>query len=520
MTLKDFLTQPCTSDFHLLTSLSDIDEIPVEYISILEPPVEKFVRTNEIILSTALSVRDDVNTLRDFIYDVYRSGSAGIVFAFPENDFHMLTPVLPEFSDYNFPIISMDWNHLFSEVVENTIKTIWEKDSETQTYMETLQRELLNYFIHGKTMNDAAELLFKYLGSDIVILDCNHKIIGRNRSIRSLSPTGYLESRKNDISRIVISTSDKLYGYILADSNIYNITLHSSSAIQCIVTPLTLWFDREYSITASKMKAKEDFVWKLANHEFQAEQDVISKADYLGFQTDKHYACLVGKILFDSIDNEHHASFLFSSTSTMIEEQIIQSAKDLGLSVMTSLHNQTLIIFLECDNDSHFQSVAENYLSAYEQVMHVTTPTVHFLWGYDSQGYSLFELEKGYQKAQKALSICLDSNGLIKRSCFQLSILQKISSVLYNDAEILTLSKSILKPLLAYDAEKKTNYLETLKIYFSTNYNISETARICHMHRQSLLYRLDKIQNLCGISFHNHEDLYLLEECYRIYSYK
>ena len=520
MTLKDFLKQPCTSDFQILTSLSNIDEIPVEYISILEPPVEKFVRTNEIILSTALSVRDNTDTLRDFIFDVYKSGSAGIVFAFPENDFHMLDPILEEFSSYNFAIISMDWNHLFSEIVENTIKTIWEKDTETQSYMENLQRELLNYFIHGKTMDDAAELLFKYLGSDIVILDCNHKVIGKNNSIRSLSPSGYLESRKNDISRIVISTSDKLYGYVLVDTSIYNLTLHLSSSIQCIVTPLTLWFDREYSITASKMKSKEDFVWKLANHEFQTEQDVISKADYLGFQTDQRYACLVGKIIFDSLDNEHHASFLFSSTSTMIEEQVIQSAKDLDLSVMTSLHNQTLIIFLECDNDSHFQSIAENYLSYYEQVMHVTTPTVHFLWGYDSQGYSLFELEKGYQKAQKALTVCLDSNGLIKRSCFQLSILQKISSVLYNDTEVLTLSQNILKPLLEYDIEKKTNYLDTLKVYFNTNYNVSETARICHMHRQSLLYRLDKIETICGVSLNNHEDLYLLETCYRIYSYK
>ena len=58
MTLKDFLALPFTSDFHLLNSIPDIANIPVEYISILEPPVENFVRTNEIVLSTALSVRD------------------------------------------------------------------------------------------------------------------------------------------------------------------------------------------------------------------------------------------------------------------------------------------------------------------------------------------------------------------------------------------------------------------------------------------------------------------------------
>ena len=59
MDLKKFLELPATGDFRLLNKIDNITDIPVENISLLEPPVEKFVRRHEIILSQALTVRDN-----------------------------------------------------------------------------------------------------------------------------------------------------------------------------------------------------------------------------------------------------------------------------------------------------------------------------------------------------------------------------------------------------------------------------------------------------------------------------
>lgn len=519
MTLKDFLSLPFTSDFHLLNDIPDIGSIPVEYISILEPPVENFVRNNEIILSTALSVRDKPEELYDFIYGIHAAGAAAIVFAFPNDDFSKLNSQLPLFEKLRFPIISMSWDHLFSDVVENTLKEIWAVDNETQSYLESMQRELLNYYIQGKTLDDAAELLYKYLASDILILDTNQHILGKNRNLRTLSSANVPDARMENFGRIEIASSAHLYGYVLIDSATCAVTLHTSAGIQCISTPLTLWFDREWSITASKMKSKEDFVWKLAHHEYTSPQDALSKADLLGFRVDVSYACLVADISSGSSSDRNTDVYTSSSTfqsSTMIEEQVIFSAHEMGFAVMTALHKQRLIIFLETPENALSSTLAEKYLDFFEQNIRQSTPTLRFLWGYDNLGRSIDSLYLGYKNAVTALRLCRDSHGTISRSCFQHSILPKAVSLLCANQEIVAMANSVLHELLAYDAEKNTDYLETLKIYIDTNYNVSETARMMHLHRQSLLYRLEKLESLCNLSLKKHEDLFLLEICIMI----
>lgn len=100
--------------------------------------------------------------------------------------------------------------------------------------------------------------------------------------------------------------------------------------------------------------------------------------------------------------------------------------------------------------------------------------------------------------------------------CFQFSISEKIASLLRNDEEIKLTASNILSALKNYDAVHNSNYTDTLKTYIKANYNISEAARLSNLHRQSLIYRLDKIEELTGLSLKNHEDLFTLELCLRI----
>ena len=65
----------------------------------------KFVRRHEIILSQALTVRDNETDLKQFIEELYLAGASAVVFAFPGNDFHMLDNILPIYSAKNFFVI-------------------------------------------------------------------------------------------------------------------------------------------------------------------------------------------------------------------------------------------------------------------------------------------------------------------------------------------------------------------------------------------------------------------------------
>ena len=518
MTLKDFLAQPVARHFVCQAGAACPERILVNSISILEPPVEHFVRNNEILLSTALSVREDPKALYGFIRDAKNAGAAAIVFAFPGDDTKLLEEIREELKELDFPILTMPWSQLFSDVVEQTLREIWKGEEDIRRYLEELQHQLLNYFLAGRSLNDAAELLCEYLKSDIVILGMNHEIVGRNLRIRGLSPEGFLKSRSGDVARLEILSGSHQNGLVLMSASAYELTFRAADVAQYITTPLSLWFDRDWSIRASIMKSKEDFVWKLAHNEFASSQDAVSKADYLNFNTETAYLCICGQVGERQEGSGQRTSELHISrfSETIIEETVIAAAKKLGYAVMTVLHRKRLIIFLEAVDKMMSPSAVESYLDDFEQAMLQSCPQMFFLWGYDTESRPLAQLAQGYSNAKKALALCLESAGTLQRSCFHLTLVQRVCALLRSDAEIKLNARQILQPLLAYDESKESDYLETLRIYLAANYNISETSRITHLHRQSLLYRLEKIETLCNLSLKNHEDLFLLELAIRM----
>ncbi|MBR7150621.1 MAG: helix-turn-helix domain-containing protein, partial [Oscillospiraceae bacterium] len=76
----------------------------------------------------------------------------------------------------------------------------------------------------------------------------------------------------------------------------------------------------------------------------------------------------------------------------------------------------------------------------------------------------------------------------------------------------------VIGQLTKYSDPSGIDLLGTLQTYIDCNYNISLTARNLYIHRQSLLYRLGKIEELTGMSLHDHKHLFLLEIYSHIHS--
>ena len=59
--------------------------------------------------------------------------------------------------------------------------------------------------------------------------------------------------------------------------------------------------------------------------------------------------------------------------------------------------------------------------------------------------------------------------------------------------------KELIDPLKAHDREHNSDLVRTLKVYFVTNANASETADRLFLHRNSVPYRLERIGELTGL---------------------
>ncbi len=80
-----------------------------------------------------------------------------------------------------------------------------------------------------------------------------------------------------------------------------------------------------------------------------------------------------------------------------------------------------------------------------------------------------------------------------------------LANQLLKDMEPETLYPESLHSLIALDRQKNQQYIYILKTWLSCNMNISETARKLYMHRNTLLYKLEKIKEIMGNTLENYE---------------
>ena len=62
--------------------------------------------------------------------------------------------------------------------------------------------------------------------------------------------------------------------------------------------------------------------------------------------------------------------------------------------------------------------------------------------------------------------------------------------------EYLASLRSLLEPLSSFDREHDANLCETLKIFLECDRSCKEAADLLHIHRNTLRYRLSKIEEL------------------------
>jgi DNA-binding PucR family transcriptional regulator len=59
--------------------------------------------------------------------------------------------------------------------------------------------------------------------------------------------------------------------------------------------------------------------------------------------------------------------------------------------------------------------------------------------------------------------------------------------------------RKLIEPLVVHDQERRSDLVRTLRVYFASGANASEAAGRLYLHRNSMLYRLARIQRLTGL---------------------
>ena len=102
-----------------------------------------------------------------------------------------------------------------------------------------------------------------------------------------------------------------------------------------------------------------------------------------------------------------------------------------------------------------------------------------------------------HQEAVKAMQLArrLHFNHLVEFD--SLGIYQMLTQIEHLP-EVQAFARQIIGPLADYDRRHRGSLVETIDAYFNHHANASQTAESLFIHRNTLLYRLDRIQELTG----------------------
>lgn len=518
MTLNEFLTLSCAKGTEIISKTSDFTQIIIQGITIQEYPVENFVRPDELVLSTALVVRDHPDMMQEFIETIKKAGAAALLLAFPDDKNCLTTETMNRIANDTFPILLLPWDQPFADIIKEVTKSIWSTEEELRTQLEFLQNQLLTSYLNNQTIAQAAEILAQNLYCNVVITDANHEEKASGIYTHNLS------SAATESLSIELRTSEMLYGYLELFGFDESLTLEYNQLMleQYTITPLTLWFNKEWIVSSVQMQIKDNFICKLFYNEYGSETEILSNAKDLGFCTDCNYRAIIGQFLtrkdlkinnwtINAVDRKKLAD-----SSSMIKEQVLLAAAKLNLHVMTTYTDQFLVIYLEGDTNDNINEFLDALAPYLQQIL----PDYVCAWGYDLQSNSMVSLNSITQNARTALDTVFHAKPSTLRSCFQTSNSQRMMSLIASIPEIHSLAEEILAPLIDYDQNHSSELLQTLASFCECNGRINETARMLHLHRQSLLYRLEKLEELLGMDLKQHHDFYLLDSCVQILNWK
>lgn len=123
------------------------------------------------------------------------------------------------------------------------------------------------------------------------------------------------------------------------------------------------------------------------------------------------------------------------------------------------------------------------------------SPQARLIGGISGPALTLADWPRVYEEAVQAMQLGhrLKLNRLVE---FNSLGIYRLLGQLENIPAVQNFTKQVLGALIAYDVEHNSSLVQTLDAYFIHHGNISQTAEALYIHRNTLLYRLERIQEL------------------------
>jgi PucR family transcriptional regulator, purine catabolism regulatory protein len=488
------------------------------------PPAFGHLSGGEIVLlpPDVLGLLDERLTLADAIRQLAGFGVAAIaVTGTPEIDAREAA------DEAAVPLLVLPENVDFSALERETSREIAERRRVIQHQGQEAGRRLMELAIAGESLTELTAELSR-LAQRVVALESRdgrllafqphpngtaseadgRRVLDQTRAsahawLRTVGSSSAAEpptqawTTDNGWTRIVapVSGRDGLLGSlsILApagDERLEDGMLASRAAAACAVT-----LAREHAAASARREVELNVLDEMLDGALRSEVSLIQQAQRLGHDLNQSFCAMIARI--DPAPGAPARSR--EGRWTVLEEGLQRASQTRQAKMLWRVRNTSAEIVWPIAEPGVLPDIIRTTQHELTMVLqaHRSSEVVSIGVGRLSTGVQ--GIRHSHQEARQALMLGRRLHGPGHVTSFDDLGIYRLIFAAEQLPELRTFQDEALGNLLAYDTQHGSNLIQTLEAYFAANCSPKEAATLLQVHRNTVLYRLDRIADITGM---------------------
>lgn len=544
ISVEDVLNLPLMSKCKLISGFKGVRNTVSRVNIIADPDIFDWVKSGELLLTTAYSFnKADKEYQKSIILKAKEQNLAGIGIKVSPYLTNLSEEILTYAEELNFPIIEIDPSLPLSEILMEVMKQIYNKQTSLLERIEKAHEKFMEIMLDGKSMDEVLDVVYNNIKNPVALKmkyqniayeyfqdiaedtitdlkkDLNKFTENNNkfRSKKMYEDKVIISGKYVDRMAIPIILKEEVYGYIISWSINTPLGGFDLSIMESASTIISLSILQELNVKEVEINYRSEFFEDLISSDTKRKRKALDRAHFFNLAPNDYYIVEVMSFKFPSLDNEND-DFLFDylrKHSNQVVSSIEETMKNFYLNGIVSTKLNGIQILLEFDNTIDYKKKLNDFnINIYEAIKK-RLDNVDLRIG-------VGRIYKGLDSANKSFSDALRTirtgKELTNRTIITYEELG-VFKILCQDfltEELDDFYNTTLKPLVDYDEKKSTELVKTLQCYFECNGNLTKMSETLYTHYNTILYRINRIQEITGANLNDSNDRLNLEIALKI----
>lgn len=505
-----------------------------------DPDVLNWVMEGEFLLTTAYFFKiTSLEEQKELIREASGKQLSGIGIKVVPYLERLPDEILNLADHLRLPIVELDSDIPFGDIMTPIFKEIFNRQSVMLQKVENVHNDTMDVILKGGGVKEIVRVLMRSVENPVLIKDhyFEESIYDEqdsetdydelNKSVKKYFKTTsnhYRHVKKTEdrvqlgndyVDRVIlpIMIRNNVHGHMIIFGTRRKITNFDILNLESALAIIALEFLKRISVQEVENKYKAEFFEDLISLDERRKEKAAERANYYRLQKDAWYSVLTIHLNEDP-QTPGTSEELNQTLGRMI--YLIDAGCRTGgrIYLIANKGNNVNVLFM-WDDKSSYEKEIRQLADGIERLLEQKMGTLDFRIGIGrpcpgigSVWHSLRDAEKAVEAAKAYIGeriVEFEKLGIYKIFCQE-----------HLKDELQSFYNSTLRELVEYDRKKDTEMVKTLQVYFETNGNLKRMSELLFTHYNTILYRINRIQEITAKNLESENDRYGLQTALKI----